>query len=389
MNWDRMRALIVKEFIQVMRDKITLAIILFMPLAQLLIFGFAINTDIKHLKTVVFDQSRTQESREMINSLTASNYFDVIKFAASVREVNENVESGRAKVGIVFPPDYARDIQGGRQTSVQVIVDATDNLSASSALSAAQTIGMLKSQEILAEKFSRLGIRVPGQAIDMRIRLWYNPDFVTSWYIVPGIMGLLLTLTLISMMSMAIVRESEQGTLEEVITNATATIGEKITLRRFAIVEKGDDEFFGAYMHMGGKISVLAKLSGKEDAAVAKNIAMQIASMSPAYITRDEIPADVVEHERGVQMNIMKEDPKMAGKSEDMLTKIIEGKISKHFKDLCLMDQEFFLNPDQKVSAFLKQNGASVDSFIRYAVGEGIEKKEENFVEEVMSQIKG
>ena len=80
---------------------------------------------------------------------------------------------------------------------------------------------------------------------------------------------------------------------------------------------------------------MLAKLSGKEDAAVAKNIAMQIASMSPAYITRDEIPADVVEHERGVQMNIMKEDPKMAGKSEDMLAKIIEGKISKHFKDQC------------------------------------------------------
>ena len=164
---------------------------------------------------------------------------------------------------------------------------------------------------------------------------------------------------------------------------------EKTTLRRFAVVEKNDDEFFGAYMHMGGKISVLAKLSGQEDASVAKNIAMQIASMSPAYITRDEIPADVVEHERGVQMNIMKEDPKMAGKSEEMLSKIIEGKISKHFKDQCLMDQEFFLNPDQKVSAFLKQSNASVSSFIRYAVGEGIEKKEENFVEEVMSQIKG
>ena len=187
----------------------------------------------------------------------------------------------------------------------------------------------------------------------------------------------------------ALACDSGQGTLEEVITNATATIGEKITLRRFAVVEKNDDEFFGAYMHMGGKISVLAKLSGQEDASVAKNIAMQIASMSPAYITRDEIPADVVEHERGVQMNIMKEDPKMAGKSEEMLSKIIEGKISKHFKDQCLMDQEFFLNPDQKVSAFLKQSNASVSSFIRYAVGEGIEKKEENFVEEVMSQIKG
>ncbi|EHL69299.1 ABC transporter permease [Cloacibacillus evryensis] len=217
MNWERMHALIVKEFIQLMRDRITLAIVVFMPLAQLLIFGFAINTDIKHLPTVIFDQSRTQESRSMINSLTSSNYFDVARYAGSVKEVDETVESGRAKVGIVFPPDYASRIKGGRQTSVQVIIDATDNLSASSALAAAQTIGMLKSQEILAEKFSRLGVKVPGQTIDMRIRLWYNPDFITSWYIVPGIMGMLLTITLISMMSMAIVRESEQGTLEQLL----------------------------------------------------------------------------------------------------------------------------------------------------------------------------
>ncbi|MDO4560741.1 MAG: ABC transporter permease [bacterium] len=217
MNWERMHALIVKEFIQLMRDRITLAMVVFMPLAQLLIFGFAINTDIKHLPTVIFDQSRTQESRAMVNSLTSSNYFDVVRYAGSVKEVDETVESGRAKVGIVFPPDYASRIKGGRQTSVQVIIDATDNLSASSALAAAQTVGMLKSQEILAEKFSRLGVKIPGQAVDMRIRLWYNPDFITSWYIVPGIMGMLLTITLISMMSMAIVRESEQGTLEQLL----------------------------------------------------------------------------------------------------------------------------------------------------------------------------
>ena len=217
MNWERMHALIVQEFIQLMRDRITLAMVVFMPLAQLLIFGFAINTDIKHLPTVIFDQSRTQESRAMVNSLTSSNYFDVVRYAGSVKEVDETVESGRAKVGIVFPPDYASRIKGGRQTSVQVIIDATDNLSASSALAAAQTVGMLKSQEILAEKFSRLGVKIPGQAVDMRIRLWYNPDFITSWYIVPGIMGMLLTITLISMMSMAIVRESEQGTLEQLL----------------------------------------------------------------------------------------------------------------------------------------------------------------------------
>ena len=190
-------------------------------------------------------------------------------------------------------------------------------------------------------------------------------------------------------MDAALACKTAEGTLADMITTATATIGEKITLRRFAVVEKADDEFFGAYMHMGGKISVLSVLSGKEDAAVAKNMAMQIASMSPTYITRDEIPADVVEHERGVQLNIMKEDPKMAGKPEQMLQKIIEGKLSKHFKDQCLMDQEFFLNPDQKVSQFLKESSATVKSFIRYAVGEGIEKREENFAEEVMNQIKG
>ena len=217
MNWERLKALIVKEFIQLMRDRITLAIVIFMPLAQLLIFGFAINTDIKHLRTVIFDQSRTQESREMINSLSSSNYFDVVEFAGSMKEVNRKVEAGSAKVGIIFPPDYAAKIKGGRQTSVQVIIDATDNLSASSALAAAQTIGLLKSQEILAARFARLGVKVPGQAIDMRIRLWYNPDFITSWYIVPGIMGLLLTITLIPMMAMAIVRENEQGTLEQLL----------------------------------------------------------------------------------------------------------------------------------------------------------------------------
>ncbi|MEG1602783.1 MAG: ABC transporter permease [Cloacibacillus sp.] len=217
MNWERLRALIVKEFIQLFRDRITLAIVIFMPLAQLLIFGFAINTDIKHLNTVIFDQSRTQESRQMIDSLVYSNYFDVTKFAESIKAVDYAVESGAAKVGIVIPPDYASQIRGGRQTSVQVIIDATDNLSASSALNAAQTIGLLSSQQILASKFARLGMKIPGQAIDMRIRLWYNPDFITSWYIVPGIMGMLLTITLISMMSMAIVRESEQGTLEQLL----------------------------------------------------------------------------------------------------------------------------------------------------------------------------
>ena len=178
-------------------------------------------------------------------------------------------------------------------------------------------------------------------------------------------------------------------TVADIITTATATIGEKITLRRFAVVEKADDEFFGAYMHMGGKISALVVLKGKEDAKVAKDIAMQVASMNPQYVSRNDMPAEVVEHERKVQTEIVKNDEKLASKPEKVLAGIIEGKVSKNLKDSCLVEQEFFLNPDQKVGQYLKESGVEVPSFVRYAVGEGIEKREDNFAEEVMSQAFG
>ena len=164
-------------------------------------------------------------------------------------------------------------------------------------------------------------------------------------------------------------------TVADIITTATATIGEKITLRRFAVVEKADDEFFGAYMHMGGKISALVVLKGKEDAKVAKDIAMQVASMNPQYVSRNDMPAEVVEHERKVQTEIVKNDEKLASKPEKVLAGIIEGKVSKNLKDSCLVEQEFFLNPDQKVGQYLKESGVEVPSFVRYAVGEGTQSE--------------
>ncbi|MGX8834401.1 translation elongation factor Ts [Amedibacillus sp. YH-ame6] len=175
----------------------------------------------------------------------------------------------------------------------------------------------------------------------------------------------------------------------DIVTTATATIGEKISLRRIAVVEKADDEFFGSYIHMGGKISALVVLKGKEDAKVAKDLAMQVASMNPQFVNRDEMPKEVVEHERAVQVEIVKNDEKLANKPEKVLAGIIEGKVSKNLKDLCLVEQEFFLNPDQKVAQYLKESSADVVSFVRYAVGEGIEKREDNFAEEVMSQAFG
>lgn len=180
-----------------------------------------------------------------------------------------------------------------------------------------------------------------------------------------------------------------EGTIADLITNATATIGEKITFRRVSVVEKADDEFFGSYMHMGGKISALAVLKGETNETVAKNIAMQVASMAPTYVSQSDIPGDVVEHERELQLQIMKADPKMAGKPEKVLQGILKGKVDKHFKDQCLLDQEFFLDPKMKVANFLKDNKVELVSFVRFQTGEGIEKREENFAEEVMSQIKG
>ena len=180
-----------------------------------------------------------------------------------------------------------------------------------------------------------------------------------------------------------------EGSIADLITNATATIGEKITFRRVSVVEKADDEFFGSYMHMGGKISALAVLKGETNETVAKNIAMQVASMAPTYVSQSDIPGDVVEHERELQLQMMKADPKMAGKPEKVLQGILKGKVDKHFKDQCLLDQEFFLDPKMKVANFLKDNKVELVSFVRFQTGEGIEKREENFAEEVMSQIKG
>ena len=174
-------------------------------------------------------------------------------------------------------------------------------------------------------------------------------------------------------------------TLNDLFIEATATIGEKIVLRRFAIVEKNDDEVFGSYIHLGGKISTLCVCTG--DDAMAKDMAMQIASMAPTYVSSADMPADVVAHEKEVQTEIVKNDPSFAGKPDKVIEGAIAGKVSKSLKEMCLVDQEYFKDPSQKVAAVLKASNASVKCFVRYLVGEGLEKREENFAEEVAKQM--
>ena len=177
----------------------------------------------------------------------------------------------------------------------------------------------------------------------------------------------------------------ENGTVvTDYINAAIAKIGEKLTLRRFAIKTKTDNDAFGAYLHMGGRIGVLTVLEGTTEEAVARDVAMHIAALHPKYVSRDEVSAEEVEHER----KILTEQALNEGKPENIVMKMVEGRLGKYFEDVCLLDQTFVKNPDQKVRQFVESKGAKVREFVRYGVGEGLEKREDNFAEEVMNQMK-
>lgn len=176
----------------------------------------------------------------------------------------------------------------------------------------------------------------------------------------------------------------EEGTINDLIIAKTAKIGEKLSLRRIAVVEKADDEVFGSYLHMGGKIAVLTTLKGANE-AVAKDVSMQSAAMKPLYVFESDVPAEVVEREKSVQKELAMSE----GKPADIAEKMVEGRIKKFFKEICLAEQAFIKDGDISVSTYVKNNNGEIKSMIRFEVGEGIEKRNENFAEEVMNQIKG
>ena len=187
----------------------------------------------------------------------------------------------------------------------------------------------------------------------------------------------------VSTVEEALKLKAGENTLEELIIDKTSKIGEKISFRRFEIVEKEDTEVFGTYSHMGGKIAVLTRLTNNEE--VAKDIAMQAAAMRPLYLTREDIPSEVLEKER----TILKEHAENEGLDSSKIDMIVNGRINKYYEEVCLIDQPFIKENKQKVSKYVESNGSKIISFTRYEVGEGMEKREENFAEEVMKQING
>ncbi len=175
----------------------------------------------------------------------------------------------------------------------------------------------------------------------------------------------------------------EEGTINDLIVAKTAKIGEKLSLRRFAKVSKNDNESFGEYIHMGGKIAVLIVAEGTDE-TVAKDVAMHAAAMRPTYVSEADVPSEVVEKEK----TVLKEQAMNEGKPAEIAEKMVNGRVQKFFKEICLEEQPFVKDSDVNVKTYVKNNGGKIKLMYRFEVGEGMEKREENFAEEVAKQMK-
>jgi ABC-2 type transport system permease protein len=192
----------------------TLRLIIFIPLMQTIVFGYAINYDVKHLRTVVLDESRSNDSRELVAKLTASDYFTIVGSVASFDELRRAMDSGRASVAVVIDRDFGRDRHRGAPAHALLIVNASDTTTSNQAIAVASGVANLSSIQVLARKAGWKDRMLP---VDIRIRPWYNPDLRTATFVIPGLIAIMLTFTLVPFTASAIVRERERGTLEQLL----------------------------------------------------------------------------------------------------------------------------------------------------------------------------
>lgn len=178
--------------------------------------------------------------------------------------------------------------------------------------------------------------------------------------------------------------ELDGETVTAIMNNAVATIGEKLNIRRFAVETKTDNDSFGQYMHMGGRIGVLTVVEGTTDEAIAKDVAMHAAALNPKYVSREQVDQAELDHER----EVLRQQALNEGKPEKIVDKMVEGRVRKYLEEICIVDQPFVKDSDQTVQQYLESKNASIRSFVRYELGEGIEKREENFADEVLGQVK-
>ena len=204
-----------KEFLHIVRDRRTLVVMLLMPVIQLVLMGYAATSDIEHLKTAVFDGDRSPASRELLDAYRVSNYFEIAYYVESELELKRLVDAGEARAGVIIPAGYGRDLAAGEQAQVAFVIDGSDPGVATTVFAASQSVGQAHSLRILER---RMGIDSDDMlGVQVRPRVWYNPDMKSANFMVPGIIGMVLYFLTALFTAMAIVREREQGTIEQLI----------------------------------------------------------------------------------------------------------------------------------------------------------------------------
>jgi ABC-2 type transport system permease protein len=216
--FEALKPIIVKEFRQIRRDPTSLGMLLVLPAALIILVGYALNFDVKHIPLAVFDQSKTSDSRAFLEKFSHSEYFNYKYDVSGYGEIDELFAHGEAKVALVIPTAFAKDLFAGRDATVQIIVDGSDANTAGQAIGYATLMTMEYSTHLLTNAIQRMG-RQQYVPIDFQPRVWYNPDLISSQFLIPGLIGFILVLTAVVSTSMTVVREKERGTMEQIMVS--------------------------------------------------------------------------------------------------------------------------------------------------------------------------
>ncbi|HHV73768.1 MAG TPA: ABC transporter permease [Thermoanaerobacterium sp.] len=222
MSISRLFAIIKKEFIQIKRDKPSLVISIVMPLAMLFLFGYAVSTEVDHIPMAVFDQSKTQESRDFINAYRNSLYFNPEYYVDNIDELNNLIDTGKVKAGLIIPPDFSQ--YKNKMTNVLLKIDGSDPTTARTALSSGIMVAQYFSNKNTEEELSKKGMHIPNIGIDLSTKVEYNPDLNTLTFTIPGLLGLVMQNITIILTAFALVREKEKGTMEQLIVTPIKSV---------------------------------------------------------------------------------------------------------------------------------------------------------------------
>jgi len=266
----RLVSLIRKEFIQILRDPRTLALVLVMPVMQLFLLGYAATNDVRNVPLAVYNQDPGPEARALLDAYRSADYFKLAYTVGSEQELRDLIDGGQARAGLVIPPDYGDQLQGGGIAHVAFILDGSDPTVAATALSAAQVIGQQQATKVLADRMARRGQTAAIQPpIDVRTQVWYNPDLVSAYFMIPGVIGMILFTITTILTATAIVRERERGTIEQLIVTPIRSwelvVGKLLPYVILAFMNTIEVLLFGALwfkVPIHGSLILLGLLSG-------------------------------------------------------------------------------------------------------------------------------